>query len=148
SRSCGVLCRCSEGPERTPRVPAVSAGCTGARIRFRNRPSPSGWFPRRGEVCLAALDKQRSGVIISCTALNRHSLDVCVVPVSTAEHKNFSLRPRLPAGEGGLSHDSWVKCDQVTTIEKALIGYPASGVLSPTSISRVEQAIKQALELP
>jgi mRNA interferase MazF len=109
---------------------------------------PPGWFPRRGEVCLAALDKQRPVLVVSSNALNRHSLDVCVVPVSTAEHKTFSLRPKLRAGEGGLARDSWVKCDQVTTLEKKLIRHPSLGSVTRASLELVEQAIKQALELP
>jgi len=110
--------------------------------------APAGWFPRRGEICLFALDKERPALVVSSDALNRHSLDVCVVPISTAVHKAFRLRPNLRAGEGGLDRDSWVKCDQVTTIEKARAVYPPLGVLSQASLEKVEQAIKLALELP
>jgi len=117
-------------------------------MTYRRMSAPAGWFPRRGEVCLAALDKERPVLIVSSNVLNRHSLDVCIVPVSTAEHKAFSLRPKLRAGEGGLARDSWVKCDQVTTIEKNVICYPPLGVVGPESFYRVELAIKQALELP
>jgi len=113
----------------------------------RTRP-PAGWFPRRGQVCLFALDKVRPALVVSSDALNRHSLDVCVVPISTAEHKAFSLRPKLVAGDGGLDRNSWVKCDQVGTIEMAAAVYPPLGSLSRASLERVEQAIKQALELP
>jgi mRNA interferase MazF len=97
---------------------------------------------------LFALDKERPALVISSDALNRHSLDVCVVPVSTSEHRAFSLRPRLRAGEGGLDRDSWAKCDQVTTIEKSKALFPPLGVLSRASLDSVERAIKQALELP
>jgi mRNA interferase MazF len=115
---------------------------------YRRMPAPVGWFPRRGELCLAALDKERPVLVVSSDSLNRHSLDVCIVPVSTVEHKAFSLRPKLRAGEGGLARDSWVKCDQVTTLEKKVIRYPPLGAISPESLNRIEQAIKQALELP
>lgn len=81
-------------------------------------------------------------------ALNRHALDVCVVPLSTVEHRAFSLRPKLRAGDGGLERDSWAKCDQVTTIEKTRAVYPPLGALSRASLERIQQAIKQALELP
>jgi mRNA interferase MazF len=110
--------------------------------------APAGWFPRRGEICLFALDKERPAVVISSNMLNRHALDVCVVPVSTVEHKAFSLRPALRAGEGGLNRDSWVKCDQVTTVEKSTAVYPPLGTLSKASLEKVEQAIRLALELP
>jgi mRNA-degrading endonuclease toxin of MazEF toxin-antitoxin module len=74
-------------------------------------------------------------------------LDICVVPISTADYKAFSLRPKLLAGEAGLDHDSWVKCDQVTTVEKRRAIYPALGTLGSPSLQRIEQAIKRALEL-
>jgi len=70
------------------------------------------------------------------------------VPVSSVEHTNFSLRPVLRAGDGGLARESWAKCDQVTTIEKVRAVYPPLGVVSGGSLERVEQAIKLALELP
>ena len=108
---------------------------------------PAGWFPRRGEVCLFALDKERPALVISSDAINRHSLDVCVVPISTAEHKAFSLRPKLKAGEGGLDRDSWVKCDQVTTVEKSRVVYPPLSALSKTSLAPVVEAIVRSLEL-
>ena len=109
--------------------------------------APPGWFPKRGEVCLFALDKQRLAVVVSSNALNRHSLDVCVVPVSTAEHKAFSLRPALHAGEGGLARDSWAKCDQVTTVEKSNAVYPPLGAVSKPGMEKIEQALRLALEL-
>jgi mRNA interferase MazF len=116
-------------------------------MTYRRMSAPAGWFPRRGEICLAALDKERPVLIVSSNVLNRHSLDVCVVPVSTVEHKAFSLRPKLRAGEGGLARDSWVKCDQVTTIEKNVIRHPPLGAVGPESLERVERAIREALEL-
>jgi len=109
---------------------------------------PRGWFPKRGEVCLFGLDKERPSLVVSSDALNRHSLDVCVTPISTVEHQAFSLRPKLRAGEAGLERESWVKCDQVTTIQKLRAVYPPLGAVSKASLDRIETAIKQALELP
>lgn len=108
---------------------------------------PPGWHPRRGEICLFALDKERPALVISSDALNIHSLDVCVVPISTVEHRSFSLRPKLSAGEGGLDRNSWVKCDQVTTLQQAKAVYPPLGSLSKATLSKIEEAIKRALEL-
>ncbi len=110
--------------------------------------SPAGWFPKRGEVCLFALDKRRPAMVVSSDALNRHSLDVCVVPISTVEHKAFTLRPQLRAGEGGLDRDSWAKCDQVTTVEKSRAVYPPLGIVREPALDRIGQAIRLALELP
>jgi len=109
---------------------------------------PPAWYPRRGDVCLFALDKERPAVVISTDALNRFSLDVCVVPISKVEHRQFSLRPRLNAGQGGLEYASWVKCDQVTTLEKRLAVYPPLGRLTQESLVPIEDAIRVALELP
>ncbi len=61
-------------------------------MTWKRSAKPSGWYPKRGEVCLFALDEERPAVVISTDALNRFSRDVCVAPISTAEHKDFSLR--------------------------------------------------------
>ena len=114
----------------------------------RRGAKPAGWYPQRGEVCLFVLDKERPALVISCDALNIHSLDVCVVPISTVEHKAFSLRPKIKAGDGGLDRDSWIKCDQVTTVEKVSAVYPPLGRMSEQSLTRVGEAVKRALELP
>lgn len=108
---------------------------------------PPGWYPRRGEICLIDLDKERPALILSSNSLNAHSLDVCILPISTAEHKAFSLRPKLKAGEAGLKYDSWVKCDQPTTVEKDLVIYPPLGVLAGANMQKVEAAVKTSLEL-
>ncbi|MFZ0311180.1 MAG: type II toxin-antitoxin system PemK/MazF family toxin [Candidatus Korobacteraceae bacterium] len=114
---------------------------------WRRGIKPGGWYPRRGEICLVGLDKERPALILSSDSLNAHALDVCVLPISTAEHKVFSLRPALRAGEGGLSRESWIKCDQPTTLEKQLVIYPPLGRLSPASMRQVGAAVKAALEL-
>ncbi len=114
---------------------------------WKRATKPAGWYPRRGDVCLIDLDKERPALIITSDVLNSHSLDVCVLPISTSEHKLFSLRPKLNAGEGGLNRDSWVKCDQPTTIEKQFVIYPALGSVSTTAMYRIEVAIKAALDL-
>jgi mRNA interferase MazF len=110
-------------------------------------PVPAGWFPHRGDMCLVRLDRDRPALVISTDALNRYALDVCVVPITSIEHRKFSLRVALRPGEGGLQRDSWAKCDQVTTLEKSLIRYPPLGRLSDATLSRIEAAIKTALEL-
>lgn len=109
---------------------------------------PSGWFPRRGDVYLVRLDKNRPALVISADALNRSALDVCVVPITSVERPKFSLRVRVKSGEGGLNRDSWAKCDQVTTLEKSLLIYPPMGRLATHTIETIEQGIKLALQLP
>jgi len=108
---------------------------------------PTGWFPRRGDMCLVRLDKDRPALVISTDALNRYALDVCVVPITSIEHRKFSLRVPLRPGEGGLQRASWAKCDQVITLEKSLIRYPQLGRLPDATLSRIEAAINTALQL-
>src|SRR5579864_5743583 len=104
--------------------------------------SPTGWFPRRGEVYLVRLDKNRPALVISSDALNRSALDVCVVPMTSIERPKFSLRVQVKPGEGGLNRDSWAKCDQVTTLEKSLLIHPPIGRLASHTILAIEQGIK------
>ncbi len=115
---------------------------------WRRAAKPPGWYPRRGEVCLIEMDKERPALIISSDILNRHSLDVCILPISKAEHRAFNLRLKLRAAEGGLNFDSWVKCDQPTTVEKHSVFYPPLGSLSVATMRAVETAVKMSLELP
>jgi len=112
------------------------------------RTPPIGWFPRRGEVYVVRLDKDRPALVISADALNRYALDVCVVPITSVKHARFSLRIPLNPPEGGLPRPSWAKCDQVTTLEKALLVYPPLGRLSDSNLNAVAQGIKVALQLP
>ena len=107
----------------------------------------NGWFPRRGEVYLVRLDEDRPALVISADALNRYALDVCVVPMTTVKGPEFSLRVQVKPGEGGLSRDSWAKCDQVTTLEKNLLLYPPLGRLTDETLKTIEQRIKLALQL-
>lgn len=114
---------------------------------WRRGAKPPAWYPRRGDVCLLNLDKQRPALVLSSDALNAHSLDICVLPISTVQHLAFSMRVKLKASEGGLNRDSWVKCDQPTTIEKHSVAYPPLGRLRFESMEMVEAAVKSALDL-
>ena len=109
---------------------------------------PPTWHPRRGEIYWASVDKRRPVVVISRDALNAYSFDVCVVPLTRVQRMAFSLRPHLPAGEGGLRTTSWAKCDQLATIPKAALEYPPTGMLTSAALAAVVQGIKLALQLP
>ena len=110
-------------------------------------PAPSGWYPKRGEVYLVQLDKPRPAIVLSVDPLNKFALDVCLVPLTTMEHRNFSMRVPIKKGDANLTFSCWAKCDQVTTIEKALLRYPLLGVLSTGAIGRVEEQVRVALGL-
>lgn len=114
---------------------------------MRPNSPPAGWYPRRGEVYLVQLDKPRPAVVLSVDQLNRHALDACVVGITTKQHLKFSMRISLKANEGGLDFDCWAKCDQVTTLEKHLLRYPALGALPAQSMAKIEEQVKIALGL-
>ena len=111
-------------------------------------PVPPGWSPRRGEVYLISLDKRRPAVILSTDVLNRHALDICLVPLTQVQHREFTLRVPIRAKEGGLAVDSWAKCDQVTTVEKRRLVYPPLGRLSAQVLHEIENKVKMAVQLP
>ncbi|SPF41964.1 hypothetical protein SBA1_410010 [Candidatus Sulfotelmatobacter kueseliae] len=94
------------------------------------------------------LDKDRPALIISSDVLNRHALDVCVVPITSVHHGRFALRVAIQAGDGGLARNSWAKCDQVATLDKQLVVYPPLGRLSSETLRRIEDGIRLALDLP
>ena len=114
---------------------------------MRSTIPPLGWYPRRGEVYLVQLDKPRPAIVLSVDQLNRHALDVSVIGITTKLHVKFSMRVPLKAKEGGLEFDCWAKCDQVTTLEKQLLRYPALGTLSAQTMSKIEERVRIALGL-
>jgi mRNA-degrading endonuclease toxin of MazEF toxin-antitoxin module len=93
------------------------------------------------------LDKPRPAVVLSVDQLNRHALDVCVVGITTKQHRQFSMRIPIKAGEAGLDFDCWVKCDQVTTLEKTFLTYPPTGILSEETLGRIQEQVKICLGL-
>jgi mRNA-degrading endonuclease toxin of MazEF toxin-antitoxin module len=93
------------------------------------------------------MDKLRPVVVISTDALNSFSYDVCIVPLTRVRRQVFSIRPRVPAGQGGLRTDSWAKCDQVTTLERVDLQYPSLGNISAATLADIAEGIRVALEL-
>lgn len=110
-------------------------------------PGTASAFPRRGEIYLASLDKDRPVLILSVDALNRYALDVCVVPITSVQRSQFSMRVPLAKGEGGLDHNCWAKCDQVTTLEKTFLRPKPFGTLPAGKLQQIEEKVKLALGL-
>ncbi len=108
-------------------------------------------YPKRGEIYLVNLPtkpkdiKNRPALVVSLDIRNKLANDIIVVPLST------NLRPSpthvlLSEGEGGLSKASVVKCEQVTTIDKALlIKGPFAGRISDEKMKEIEKAIMIAI---
>ena len=106
---------------------------------------PVGWYPKRGEVYIVHLDKPRPAIVLSVDPINKFALDVCVVGITTVEHKKFSMRVPIKKGDGNLNFDCWAKCDHVTTLEKTLFRYPPIGVLSTHTFNKIEEQVKICL---
>lgn len=89
--------------------------------------------------------KHRPALVVSVDARNRLANDVLVVPAST------TLRPapthvRLKKGVGGVPLDSVLKCEQITTLPKQLLGEVAlGGQLSSALLEEVERCVLRAL---
>jgi mRNA-degrading endonuclease toxin of MazEF toxin-antitoxin module len=107
--------------------------------------APPDWYPKRREVYLVQLDKLRPAVVLSVDAINKFALDVCVVGITTTERRKFSMRVPIKKGDGNLKLDCWAKCDQVATLEKKLLRYPAIGMLSIETFGRIEEQVKICL---
>ncbi len=108
-------------------------------------------YPRRGELYLVNLlskpedMKSRPALVVSLDIRNKLANDIIVVPLST------NLRPSpthvlLQKGEGGLAKASMAKCEQVTTIDKALlIRGPFAGIISEEKMVEIENSIMVAI---
>ena len=110
-------------------------------------------YPKRGEIHLCTLPakpnakKKRSALIVSLDVRNRLAADVIVVPLST-NMKKSPTHVILTKGEGGLLKDSAVKCEQITTIDKALLlRGPLSEKISEAKMKEVERAIMVSVGL-
>jgi mRNA-degrading endonuclease toxin of MazEF toxin-antitoxin module len=103
----------------------------------------------RGEIYYAGMPnhpQHRPAVILTANWLSRHSPDVMVVPITSVERPPFPTRVELKPGEGGLKLRSWAKCDQVTTVPKALFSEGPVGRLGPERIRQIEEAVRLALD--
>src|SRR6266852_4786184 len=59
----------------------------------------------------------RAGALLRCDQCTLLGHMLC-------RFRPWNLRAKLKAGEGGLRSDSWVQCDQLTTVEKSRAFYP------------------------
>lgn len=103
---------------------------------------------KRGHLYWAQLDKRRPVLVISTDSRNERANDIVVIPCSTA------LRPApthvfLARGEGGLSHNSVLKCEQITTLRKHEVDPVALGpTLGAERIREVERGVLRAVGIP
>lgn len=87
-------------------------------------------FPKNGEIWFVNIPNQpndhhqpRTAIIVSTNGRNQNTSDVIIVPTTSA--LNFRPHPEahihIPAGEGGLTRNSYARCDQVSTLDKSLL---------------------------
>jgi mRNA-degrading endonuclease toxin of MazEF toxin-antitoxin module len=104
--------------------------------------------PRRGHLYWVNLDKRRPALVLSPDYRNLRAGDVIVVPCSSR------LRPApthvmLRRGQGGLTENSVLKCEQITTLSKGDVHGGALGKALPTTILlEVERAVLRAMGVP
>jgi mRNA interferase MazF len=105
-------------------------------------------FPRRGEIWLVDFPddpKLRPALIVSSDARNEFANSVLAVPITT----NLRSAPThvvLPTGQGGLAHDSMVRCENVSYLNKSrLVRGPLAGEISRSLMLEVERCLLRAL---
>lgn len=105
---------------------------------------------RRGRIYWARIadDKRRPVIVLSPEARNEHASDVIVVPV-TSVLREGPWHVRLRKNEGGLPRASMIKCEQITTVRKALILVePLGEPISAAKMAAVERAVLRAIGVP
>jgi len=111
----------------------------------------------RGEVIQVNLDptigheinKSRPCVVIQNDIGNKHSPTSIVAAITDAEHvvKDFPINVRVVKGEGGLTKDSVVLCNQLRSVDERRF-VRTLGHLSEKTMSKVDKALKLSLALP
>jgi mRNA-degrading endonuclease toxin of MazEF toxin-antitoxin module len=109
-------------------------------------------LPLRGEIWFVDTPGQpydphqpRLSLVVSSNARNRNSDDVIVVPIFS----NGNLGPtRIPiaSGVGGISHDSILFCEEITTLHVDFIRHgPLGRPVSADLLDQVVRAVRRAL---
>lgn len=111
----------------------------------------------RGDVCRANLNPARGSeqsgtrpvVIVSRDAINQSSPVVIIVPLTDRANKSrlYPSHVEIAKGEGGLTIDSVALCEQVRAISASSLTSP-QGHLHPVTMTKINAALKNALDLP
>ena len=107
---------------------------------------------QRGDVFLVSLDpvvesevgKTRPVVVIQNDLANRSSQTVTIVPISSSMERVFPFQVRIPAGEGGLTRESKVLCEQIRTVSRQRL-VQRLGHLSGERLSEIRTALERHL---
>lgn len=105
-----------------------------------------------GDVFLVNLDpvigsevgKTRPAVVLQNELANRTSPTVTVIPLSTKVERVFPFQVLIPAGEGGLTRESKVLCEQIRTLStRRLLQH--LGSLPPERLEQIRTALERHL---
>src|SRR5258708_2128469 len=105
-------------------VNTSSSRQTSPRPQVRGRSVAQLAVPRRGELWLVLTPGQpddphqpRPALVVSDDIRNRMTDDLIVVPLFSRGRPG-PTRVGLPAGAGGLDHESLAYCEQITTVDR------------------------------
>jgi mRNA interferase MazF len=110
---------------------------------------------KRGEVWLADLSPtkgtEQAGIrpvlIVQTDRANPYSPHTIIVPFTTRiRQKLLPSQVFVPAGEGGLKHDSVVLCEQIRVIDKGRL-ITRLGELSEEKMREVNEALRIILDI-
>ena len=110
-------------------------------------------FPRSGRFYWVVIPgertrKARPALVISGDTRNRLASDVLVVPASTIR-RDSPTHVQLKQGQGGLPRDCVLKCEQITTLPKELLGESAlGGELPRRLLEQVERGVIRSIGVP
>lgn len=107
---------------------------------------------KRGDVFYVNLDpvigseigKTRPAIVLQNELANKNSPTVTVIPLSTSVGRVFPFQVLIPAGEGGLEHNSKALCEQIRTLStKRLLN--RLGSLPPERMEEIRVALNRHL---
>jgi mRNA interferase MazF len=89
--------------------------------------------------------KHRPALVLSPDFRNALATDLIVVPLSSVL-RDAPTHVRLRRGEGGIKVPSVLKCEQITTLQKArLMPTALGGPLSAERMHEIEKAVLRAI---
>jgi mRNA-degrading endonuclease toxin of MazEF toxin-antitoxin module len=104
-------------------------------------------FPRRGEIWLVEFPddpKARPALIVSTDVRNELANSLLAVPVTT-NPRPAPTHVALPAGQGGLAHDSMARCENVSYLHRSRLSRgPLGGGITPALMREIERCLLRA----
>jgi mRNA-degrading endonuclease toxin of MazEF toxin-antitoxin module len=84
-------------------------------------------------------------LIVSLNSRNEYSNSVLAVPVTT-NPRPAPTHVALPAKQGGLTHDSMARCENVSYLHKSRLSHgPLGGTISPALMREIERCLLRSL---